>query len=151
MPTSLATTDAGYTLLELLVVVALVAMVLSAMPSVYGQLVPSYRVRQFADDLANHARALREHARRHQVVTEIRYVQSGQAFLALGENISVPASVTVEFTPSSIAGQESQTGGGAVSFYPTGASTGGTFVVSGNGVRSQVVINWLSGAIEVRQ
>lgn len=151
MPTSLATTDAGYTLLELLVVVALVAMVLSAMPGVYGQLVPSYRVRQFAEDLANHARALREHARSHQVVTEIRYVQSDQAFLALGEDISVPASVTVEFTASSIMNHQSDQDGGSVSFYPTGTSTGGTFNISGNGMQTQVVINWLSGAIEVRQ
>ncbi len=148
MQTSRAMTsgNAGYTLLELLVALALIAMVVTAVPAIYEQVIPSYRVRQLANDLAYQLRSLREAARSEGTMKQISF-DTLPAPLVPG-NGSIPEDTVIKFQPTSL---WTSAGGRSLRFYPNGSSNGGEVTVSRRNLRVTVAIDWVSGAIQVNQ
>ncbi|WP_417452077.1 prepilin-type N-terminal cleavage/methylation domain-containing protein [Kordiimonas sp.] len=139
--------EAGYTLLEVLVVIAIIGIVMAALPSAYARLVPQFQVHAFADELALTARKLREEARLMQHITAIRVDSEGKAVDIDGlETIGVPTGIKITFTqPISW----KSIGDNTVEFYPTGGSSGGVMELARGGTVAKVSIDWLSGAVEV--
>ena len=132
--------DAGYTLLELLVVIAIIGLILSSAPTIYARLVPQFQVREFANDLAVTARHLREEARRTQTVKAL--VFDGE------DGVIAPSNLSVRFEqPMAWKTVERNT----VEFYPSGASSGGVFIIERGGFQIELSIDWLSGAVKVKQ
>lgn len=149
--------DAGYTLLEVLIVVAILSMTVAAAPTAYSVVYPNYQVRQYANDLANLARDLRRDAIRTQQVTAMAYTEGGGGIAVTdpptdlepgARSIPSPDGIEISFTQTM---DWKNVGASRVEFYPSGATSGGVFEIARGGISVDVTIDWASGAVEVAQ
>jgi general secretion pathway protein H len=161
MPPARRKDEAGYTLLELLVVVAIIAMLMAVAPTAYGLFVPNFQARQFANELANVARDMRRHAVEAKVVNTIhlpedssmlrlsRYYLDGSGVVQHdAAMLEAPVALTVTLAHP---GGWQAAGNADVEFYPSGGSSGGVFTVARGEVRVLVEIDWITGAVAVQQ
>jgi general secretion pathway protein H len=140
---------AGFTLLEMVGVIAIVAMLAAILlPSIpRGTTRPrleAYALEAAALLKADRTAALRRHA---QVTAQVdapgRAIRSGST----GRILQVPDDVGFEATlPLSCNERPARS---TISFFATGASCGGTIVLSRLGAGYEVRVNWLTGGIEV--
>jgi len=142
---------AGFTLVEMLVVITIMAMLTSAAGMIYTSVIPTFRLRSAAIDMASHLQKIRDEAvADHQVIT-VKIIEKGTA-LSINDDMpfqSLPKGVIAtyrsNFSPD--AGQKNS----SFRIFPDGSSTGGEFTLS-TGKRSvHVVINWLTGAITTNE
>jgi general secretion pathway protein H len=140
----------GFSLLELLVALALIAVLLAvAVPALV--LPPSVGLRSAADLVATGLRQARQTAMRDQhpvallmdVEAHILQVEGGRRLRAL------PRDVQVELYTAQ--GELLGAGRGGIRFYPDGSSTGGRVTLSHRGLRTEVGVEWLTGRIRVRE
>jgi len=140
---------AGFTLIEMVGVIAVVAMLAAILlPSIpRGTTRPrleAYALEAAALLKADRTAALR---RRAQITAQVdapgRAIRSGST----GRILQVPADVGFEATlPLSCNERPARS---TISFFATGASCGGTIVLSRLGTGYEVRVNWLTGGIEV--
>jgi general secretion pathway protein H len=141
--------EAGFTLLEVICVVAITAMLaaiaLPAMPRATSR----PQLESYAVDIASLLRADRNAAvrRRSQIVTEVdaplRTLRSG----AIGRIIRVPDDVTV--TLVSAASCRQRRAGASIVFLASGMSCGGTIALTRFGSGYEVRVNWLTGGVDI--
>lgn len=145
-PVKIRNGDAGYTLLELLVVVAIISLVVSAAPAIYSRLIPSYQVRQYSNQLAVFARGIREEARSSGNIQSLLFDRETKQIAEVAGMPVSPVSVEVVYDADPV-------WGGAdvdrLTFYANGASNGGTITVSRDNLVVRITIDWVSGAIGV--
>ena len=139
----------GFTLFELLVVIAIIGLVLALVPGFLVRDTVPARIETAAAELAaglresrseavltNHEQvfALDVDARRFRVSADRPLRQLDQTlelrFLAARSGVISPSA-------------------GTIRFYPDGSSTGGRIRLSGGSWRSDVVVDWLTGEIDV--
>ena len=140
---------AGFTLLEMVGVIAVIAMLAAILlPSIpRGTTRPrleAYALETAALLKADRTAALR---RRAQITAQVdapgRAIRSGST----GRILQVPDDVGFEATlPLSCNERPARS---TISFFATGASCGGTIVLSRLGTGYEVRVNWLTGGIEV--
>ena len=140
--------EAGYLLLELLVVLAILALAL-------GLALPNHRSsgatlepRTFAMRLASELRLARTTAmlRAREVVFEF----NGKGRLALidgSQRIPLPATLSV--TVVGTRAREADSTDARLVFFRDGSSTGGEISVRGGGVAHVVSVDWLTGTVRV--
>jgi general secretion pathway protein H len=140
---------AGFTLLEMVGVIAVVAMLAAILlPSIpRGTTRPrleAYALEAAALLKADRTAALRRHAQiTAQVDAPGRVIRAGST----GRVLQVPDDVGFEATlPLSCNERPARS---TISFFATGASCGGTIVLSRLGTGYEVRVNWLTGGIEV--
>jgi general secretion pathway protein H len=140
---------AGFTLIEMVGVIAVVAMLaailLPSIPS--GTTRPrleAYALETAALLKADRTAALRRHAQiTAQVDAPGRAIRSGST----GRILQVPDDVGFQATlPLNCNERPARS---TISFFATGASCGGTIVLSRLGAGYEVRVNWLTGGIEV--
>lgn len=147
-PASIKSHDDGFTLFEMLVVMAIIAMVLTIAPSIYAGIIPGYEVRQFANDVANEARGMRRQARITGSVKSLIIDTDAQQLISQSAALDVPDDVVLSFESATAYGFPLSD---EVQFYSSGASSGGILVLERGNLRVEVSFDWLSGAIEVHQ
>ena len=140
--------DDGFTLLEMVVVIAIVTMVLAAAPTIYARLVPSFQVRQFANDVAYHIRSSRERARAFGKTQSLRFNAGDKRLLLTDMHIEVPTQLDVVYVPEEL---WSQGGVNELRMFPNGGSSGGKIIISRNNLEITINIDWMSGSVEVEQ
>ena len=139
----------GFTLVELLVVLAIMMLILTAAPALYSAAVPAVRVREEAGKLAADLRLLRNMAvvsgRRTEAVLDLeewRYsVSMDTRIRALADKVSM-----------SFQGPHDteETGAEAViRFFPDGSSSGGRIGLSHGKREAHVDVSWLTGRVSV--
>lgn len=148
-PTS-STTDAGeagFTLAELLVVLALLALIYGMVAPSLGRAVGGGEIHVASRELVS---ALRE-ARSAAIAggREVRFVVDGAAGVyGYGQaRRSVPRGLDIAAdVPGS---RRLPQNAAAIDFFPDGASTGGQVVLSarGGGARTAVAVDWLTGRV----
>lgn len=140
----------GFTLLELVVVLALIAALLALAPMALGRYKESadYRdtVRRFAASLAE-ARQLASSGGRAVAfsvdLAERRYGVDGRPLRELPEGLTVRAVVADTELAANVA---------RVRFYPGGNATGGTFeVVRSSGEGARLRTDWLDGRVTIER
>ncbi|MCA3561116.1 MAG: prepilin-type N-terminal cleavage/methylation domain-containing protein [Aestuariivirga sp.] len=147
MPTSRTETEAGFTLLELLVVLVILALSATAVMSIGQSSLESARARSFlveAEALFRDARTQAIETRSPTAVTID--VKARRLSLAGGRSLVMPGGLSLD---ARIAVPKD---GGlpAVRFFPSGASTGGELAFGFRGRTYDLRINWLTGRADVQ-
>ena len=141
----------GFTLLELLIVLAIIGIVYASLPGSVFSSSASLEVRATARDVADSLRRARGQAiagnkevvffldvglRRYGIVDE-------QKTTEFGENIAVRFTTAREELRSRDEG--------AIRFFPDGSATGGVVTIDGAQQRLQIKVRWLTGQVALVQ
>jgi general secretion pathway protein H len=136
----------GFTLVELLVVLAIIGMLISAMPAVVASVQPGIRLTAAARSLANELRASRATAILNHRETRLTLdLAAGQYLTTPGGVVrGLPAGVALKFE-----GPKTEINGGNadIRFFADGTSTGGRIGLALGNSQHWVVTHWLSGRV----
>ena len=138
--------EAGYTLLELLVVLAIISLMVGMAPSIYARIVPGFQLRQFANDFSNELRLLRSEARESQKIVGVQIENGGVQVIGSSGDIRLPDGVLATFEPLEMWSTQEET---KLLYYPSGHSNGGSVSFSRGQQTVEVHVDWLSGAVKV--
>lgn len=130
---------AGFTLLEMVVVLAILALTLSLVLTRGPPRSAGLDVRASAALVAQTLRGARAAAVAGNQATAVTLDPAGNRVAAGGRVTRLPADVSLSAS------------GPAVSFAPDGSSSGGTVGLAGAGRRFAVAVNWLTGRVSVAE
>jgi general secretion pathway protein H len=141
--------EEGFTLLEVVCVVAILSILVAVSASVWPRgtsrvKLESYAVSMAALLKADHQAALR---RQIEITTEVdassRQIRSG----ATGQIVQVADDVAFDALLPARCGQNTDIS--AIRFFSSGRSCGGVISLSRLGMRYEVRVNWLTGGVEI--
>jgi general secretion pathway protein H len=147
--TSRTGAEAGFTLLELVCVIAIVAILAAIVIPALPRGTSRARLESYAIEAAAMLKADRDAAIRNrtQIVTEVdaplRIIRSG----ATGRVIRVPDDVAFDALLAARCNQRPS--GPTIQFFASGMSCGGTIALTRLGVGYEVRVNWLTGGVDV--
>lgn len=136
----------GFSLVELLVVLAIIALVLVAIPNILAGL-PGLRFRRAAEDVAATLRGLHEQAIRHQATTEFLLdpvAHSYRTSIDPSVHVLTDAVTEVGFTTFATTPGEPMA---RIRFFADGSATGGTIRLARGSVSTSIVVDWLTGRV----
>jgi general secretion pathway protein H len=148
-PNDTSSAEDGFTLLEVVCVVAIIAMLAAIILPAIPRGTSQARLEAYAIETATLLKSDRDAAvrRRIEVATEVsalsRAVRSG----ATGRVLRVPGDVVFEALLASRCNQRAA--GTTINFFGSGMSCGGTIALTRRGSGFQVRVNWLTGGVEV--
>lgn len=132
---------AAFTLLELIMVIALMGVALGVLGIGLGRGLEAARERQVLSDMVAALRQARTQAVLHNGVRQLRFDPDTRSFRIPGQRPRQwPASMALRVTGAA----EAQ---GAIEFYPDGSSSGGHVVLERSGKRWRIDVGWLTGQV----
>ncbi len=139
----------GFTLLELLVVLAIVALAMTLLPSFLSAGRANTEMRQEARNLVNALRKTRSIAivKNRETAFILNLEARSYKIGELGAEQPLGGAVAMEL----LTAQSEQVGGqvGGIRFYPGGGSSGGEIRLSLGGASQLVTVDWLTGAVRL--
>ena len=148
-PTDVMAGDAGFTLLEIVCVVAIVAMLAAIVLPAFPRGTSRTRLNAYAMETARLLKDDRNAAirRRIQIATRVdatsRTVQSGST----GRVVRLPGDIVVSAMLAAACNQ--RLAGKTIDFFASGMSCGGTIALTQHGMGYQIRVNWLTGGVEI--
>lgn len=139
----------GFTLLEMVCILAIIAMLAAVLLPIIPRDTSRPRLEAYAVETASLLKADRTAAIRHrvQIATQIdagaRSLRSGST----GHILRVPDDVVFDAILPNRCNERPALS--TISFFPTGASCGGTIMLSRPGTGYEIRVNWLTGGIEI--
>ena len=133
--------SAGFTLVELLVVMGIVGLILAVVLSAKPKTAAA-RVAVAARAVAATLQLARTQAMATNTETVVRIDTQSRQFGLPGSMHALPRGMTVAMT---VAETERIEGSGGMRFYPDGQSSGGEIVLMLDGRASRIAVNWLTG------
>jgi general secretion pathway protein H len=140
----------GFTLVEILVVVAIIGLAMAVVAGAMGMSLAGQQVRGASRDLVASLRYTRGQAivkRESQVLLfnldERSYRAPGRASIELPEKFEIAVETARQEMLAS--------GEVGIRFYPDGSSTGGNVEISRGDVVWRIDINWLTGEVNLRE
>ena len=139
-----ATGSDGFTLLELLVVLAVLVLITGAWPFVAPRLFPRQQLRSESQILLSHFRNARLRARVSGTVQSIEWTDPGSSYQDGPESHNLPAGMVLKSTDS--AGMNPMH---RVQFYPDGSSTGIALAIVRGDLSSGLKVGAVTGRSEL--
>jgi general secretion pathway protein H len=139
---------AGFSIIEMVVVVVLVAAVVAIGASAMSRKLPGQRLRESARELAAQLRFTRAQAiasGKSQLFTLDANTREWRA----GDRRGGTLARDIEIVATGARNEAQREGVAAVRFFPEGAATGGRFVLSHGKAAWQVDVEWLTGEVRV--
>jgi general secretion pathway protein H len=139
----------GFTLVELLVVLALAGFLIGVVPPLIGAAFPGVQLKAAARSTAAGLRLAREEAIRGGQAVAFLLDVEGRRYQVEGDSriVNFPAGLDLKLEGASSEMRDDQVGG--VRFFPDGSSTGGRVLIGRDGKGYQVGVAWLTGRIEL--
>lgn len=142
---------AGFTLLELLLALVIAAALMAVVMPQFAPAIARAQLYSAARDVAS---ALR-HARGQAMITgresafELDVERRTYRVSTRAKAYRLPSSITVSlYTTLTDTVNEAQ---GRIRFFPDGSATGGRVTLAGGGQQRVVDVNWLTGAVRIRE
>jgi len=139
----------GFTLLELLVALAILALLTAIAVPIAGRSGAALELRRTALDIAADLRSGRARAQRTSVEQVLLVGVRERRMWAQGSTVSraIPArlAIAMEIPDTERVGA----GIGAIRFFPDGSASGGRILLTDRGQVAQVSIDWLTGNVRV--
>lgn len=134
--------SAGFSLLELLVALTILALAMGVVSLSVSRRSPSFEMQRAAADTTSLIREARLSAQSTGRPVRIIFdVDARQITGPAGQPVSVPQGIEANLVSSASAGAS------AIVFFPDGSSTGGKFTFEVLGRREAVNIDWLTSAV----
>ncbi len=140
----------GFTLIEIMLVMALVAIASALVASTISRNSGGQRLRDAAQQIAMGLRQARTEAMRSQVPQRF-VLEPGQHRWSVAGRPAHPIDPDLEVTMTSARELSSDTQQGAIVFFPDGASTGGRVTLARNGQRWRSDVNWITGEVVLQR
>ena len=143
--------EAGFTLVELLAVMSIMAMLLVAVANIYRAPSPRAEVKAAATLIAARMRDLRASAMTagddRRAVIDV----DGRAVSFSDGRPPLQLSRKVELTVTGAESETSSATEAGVRFFPNGSSSGGTIKIQSEGQKYEVRVNWLTGRVSLAE
>jgi general secretion pathway protein H len=144
MPVTSATGNSGFTLLELIVVLAILVLLAGAWPFAASRLFPNQQLRNEAQLLLSALRATRLHARLSGGAQSIEWTDPGSAYQFGTEGHDLPGGISLR---SSAPASSSHTA--RITFYPDGSSSGGLLALTHADRSARIGVGSVTGHAEI--
>lgn len=140
--------DAGFSLLEMLVVLAIMALVLSGAPPLFESL-QAFRLKSAAAALVDNLREWHELAVRQGTTVEVVFDLPARAYAGPGsvKHLLPPVVDALGFQGRAIVGQALAPSIARLRFFPDGSSSGGALSLRHSHYAQRIVVEWLTGRV----
>lgn len=139
---------AGFTLIEVLVVIALIALIGTMAAVAMSGGMQGIRMRAASKDIASQLRFTRAQAIASGQPQRFVIKPSAHLYASPGKRAGrIPEQLSIRFYGARQA--SAQEGEGAIVFYPDGASTGGSIELSARQAVRRISVAWLTGEVRL--
>ena len=138
----------GYTLVELIIVLVLVASIVAMGAAVMSRKLPGQRLQQSAKELAAQLRFTRAQAIASGE-SQLFTLDSNSREWHAGARREGKLARDIEIVATGARNEQQREGVAAVRFFPEGAATGGRFVLRHGSAAWQVDVQWLTGEVSL--
>lgn len=139
----------GFTLVELLVVLALMGLALTVASPLIANALPGTQLRASARDVATGLRYARSLAIASNNDVTFDVDVDGRSFTVPQGHRTGSFPDDAEIVLTTARSQLLDAGAGSIRFYPDGTSTGGGVEIARGGRRFVVTVDWLTGRVEI--
>lgn len=143
--------EAGYTLLELLVVITVAGLLTAAFSTNIFAGKDTVELRAAAQDLTALLKRARGEALAENRETAVFIDVDAKVYGSEGGDREYPLPSDAEIRFLTAAEEISRDSRGAIRFFPDGSATGGGLRLSRNGQTYQVSVHWLTGQVSLAQ
>jgi general secretion pathway protein H len=141
----------GFTLLELMVVLALLGMAYALVPPLFATGVSGVELKGAARQLASGLRKARSHAISTRQEAVLTVDVQRHTFRLTGDNRTYPLPARVQLSVYTAKSEVPAESLGSIRFYPDGSSTGGRVTVASEKRKFRVDVDWLMGRVTVAE
>lgn len=145
---------AGFTLMELLLVLTITALLLSLAPAMLHQAFPSLKLKAAARDLLQEIRYIQNAAIINSAPAGIRFdLTTGEYRSELvngGKQRSLPKGLSLSLEDNGLMPMDAHQAASFV-FYPDGSSSGGAIFLSNETTSLEISVDWLTSKIQVHE
>jgi general secretion pathway protein H len=139
----------GFTLIEMLVVLAILALIMALVPAYLTGGTERIELKGAARAVAAALRETREEALARNRPLEFVIDLDRSRFRGVGAQVDHPMPASIGVTLVTTSEERRSAGRGAIRFFPDGSSTGGGVILARGTGRYDVLVDWLTGRVTV--
>lgn len=141
--------SAGFTLLEMLVVLFIMGLLVAQMLPSFSQGADTARLRASASDIADDLRIARAVAIRTSREAGLTFDQSSRSYGIPGSKEIRQLADNIGLTITAVTWRVPGSAQAGIQFFPDGSSTGGSIAVTQGSRLYHITIDWLTGRVTV--